>query len=260
MRRLYISALAVAGLVALASGHMLFAVFPEDAKEDSDVNIWITYSHDVEGETAPQLARAVVTRPDGTEGLSLAERDGGLAGTVDVGGSGCYILDYEMEPTYFDPGWIGFSGESSFLSKSGRAIMPVGTGGDCEISTGEGLEIVPQVDMTGIGRGDQFRAAALWNGEMVEGDYTAMVVKTPEDLLTVLHAYESEVEGTTGDGTIDFDLSKPGLWVVSFEATIEESGTWTATSDDPSGRYGKGDSLDYDQIAPTAYLTFWCGR
>lgn len=260
MRRLYLSALVVAGLVALASGHMLFAVFPEDAKEDSDVNIWITYSHDVEGETAPQLSRAVVIGPDGTEGLSLTERDGGLAGKVMVGDPGCYILDFEMEPTYFDPGWIGFSGESSFLQKSGRAVMPVGTGGDCEISTGEGLEIVPQVDMSGIGRGDRFRGSAFWNGEMVEGDYTAMVVKTPEDLLTVLHAYESEVEGTSSDGTIEFDLSKPGLWVVSFEATIDDSGTWTATIDDPSGRYRRGDRLEYDQIAPTAYLTFWVGR
>lgn len=260
MRRLYLSILAAAGLVALASGHMLFAVFPEEVSEASDVNIWITYSHDSEGETSPQLARAEVIGPAGTGGLSLTERDGGLAGTVEVGDPGCYILDFEMEPTYFDPGWIGFSGESSFLPKSGRAIMPVGTDGGCEISTGEGLEIVPQVDMAGISRGDRFSASALWNGAEISGDYAAMVVKSPEDLLTVLHAAESEVEGTTGDGTIEFDLSKPGLWVVSFEATIKESGSWTATSDDPSGRYRKGESLDYDQIAPTAYITFWCGR
>lgn len=260
MRRLYLSILVVAGLVALASGHMLFAVFPEDAREDSEVDIWITYSHDVEGETAPQLAKAAVIRPDGTEDLSLAERGGGMAGTVEVGDPGCYILDFEMEPTYFDPGWIGFSGESSFLPKYGRAIMPVGLEGDCDRSIGEGLEIVPLVDLSSIKRGDEFRATALWNGAIVPGDFTAMVVKTPEDLLTVLHAYESEVDGSSSDGTIEFDLSKPGLWVVSFEATIDESGTWAATSDDASGRYRKGESLDYDQIAPTAYLTFWCGR
>ncbi|MDF0591386.1 DUF4198 domain-containing protein [Candidatus Methanocrinis natronophilus] len=260
MKRLCLSVLVVAGLAALASGHMLFAVYPEDVAEYSDVNIWITYAHDIEGDTAPQLARAVVFGPDGKEGLSLSERDGGLAGTVEVGGPGCYVLDLEMEPTFLDLGWFGITGESSFLPKSGRAVMPVGTGADCMISTGEGLEIIPQVDMSGIGRGDRFRAYALWNGAEVPGDYTAMVVKTPEDLLTVLHAYESEVDGTSSDGMIEFDLSKPGLWVVSFEATIDKSGTWTATTDDPNGRYRKGDRLEYDQIAPTAYLTFWCGR
>ena len=260
MRRLYLSVLVVAGLAALASGHMLFAVYPEDVAEHSDVNIWITYAHDIEGDTPPMLERAALIRPDGTEGLSLSEWDGGLAGTVMVGGPGCYVLDLEMEPTFLDLGWFGITGGSTFLPKSGRAVMPVGTGADCEISTGKGLEIVPQVDMSGIVRGDRFRASAFWYGEMVEGDYTAMVVKAPEDLLTVLHAYESEVDGTSSDGTIEFDLSKPGLWVVSFEATIDKSGTWTATTDDPSGRYRKGDRLDYDQIAPTAYLTFWCGR
>jgi len=260
MRRLYLSLLVVAGLVALGSGHMLFAAFPEEVSEASDVNIWITYSHDAEGETTPQLARAEVIGPAGTEGLSLAERDGGLAGTVEVGDPGCYILDFEMEPTFFDPAWIGFSGAASFLPKAGRAVIPVGSAGDCAFSSGEGLEIVPQGDMGALGLGDRFRAEALWNGEGVGGDYAAMVVKSPQDVLTVLHASDSEVEGTTSDGTIEFDLSSPGLWVLSFEATVEESGTWTATSDDPSGRYREGESLDYDQIAPTAYLSFWCGR
>ena len=65
MRRLYLSLLVVAGLVALGSGHMLFAVFPEEVSEASDVNIWMTYGYAAEGETAPQLARAEVTVPVG---------------------------------------------------------------------------------------------------------------------------------------------------------------------------------------------------
>jgi cobalt/nickel transport protein len=47
---------------------------------------------------------------------------------------------------------------------------------------------------------------------------------------------------------------------LSFEATLDETGTWTAEEDDSQGHYRKGDSLEYEQIAPTAYLTFWVGK
>jgi len=45
--------------------------------------------------------------------------------------------------------------------------------------------------------------------------------------------------------------------VLAYEATIDESGTWTAVKDDPSENYKKGDQIEYEEVAPTAYLTFW---
>jgi cobalt/nickel transport protein len=260
MRRLYLAMLMVVGAGSLASGHMLFAVYPEEVVEGSRIDLFITYGHDVGGDVVPDLAVARLIHPRGIDDLELWDEGRGLGGTVEIGDPGCYILDPQMETTLFDQAWFGLGGGSSLLPKSGRAIIPVGTGGDCGFASGDGLEIVPRVDMSGINRGDRFRAQALWNGAEVGGDFTGAVLKAPGDLLTVKHAHEYEVEGAASDGRIEFDLSKPGLWVVSFEATISESGTWTAEGDDPNGRYRKGDRLDYDRIAPSAYLTFWVGR
>jgi cobalt/nickel transport protein len=63
--------------------------------------------------------------------------------------------------------------------------------------------------------------------------------------------------GESQDGIISFATGRAGLWVLAYEATIDESGTWTAVKDDPSENYKKGDQIEYDEVAPTAYLTFW---
>ena len=73
----------------------------------------------------------------------------------------------------------------------------------------------------------------------------------------IQHVKETEITGESDDGSISFETGQPGLWVLSFEATIDESGSWTADADEPSGNYKKGDKLEYEQVAPTAYLTFW---
>jgi hypothetical protein len=91
----------------------------------------------------------------------------------------------------------------------------------------------------------------------VPGSYSAVVTRLPEDVLVVQHAQVMELDGSSSDGEIRFTTTRPGLWVLSFEATLAEAGTWTAESDDPQGRYKKGDELEYEQMAPTAYISFW---
>ena len=258
MRLTSLLVLAVAGFVSIACGHMLYAEFPEDISAPSEVNVWITYGHDEEEQTAPSLSMARTISPDGSsEDLDLEERDGGLVGAVEVEEEGCYILDLEKEARLTDMEWFGISGPASLIQEYGRALMPASSGRNFDWSSGEGFEIVPAVDPSDLERGDAFRAKVTWQGEPIGGDYSAMVVRTPEDLLTIKHAQEVEVSATSSEGEVEFELTLPGLWVVTFEATVDESGTWIAESDDQNGNYAEGDELEYDQITPTAYLTFW---
>lgn len=245
-------------MISVSCGHMLYAEFPEEISAPSEVNVWITYGHVDEGQTAPCLSMARAISPDGSsEDLDLDEQEDGLVGAVKIEGEGCYILDLEKGARLTDMEWFGISGPASLIQEYGRVLILAGSGINSDWSSGEGLEIVPSVDPIGLERGDIFEGQVTWQGEPIGGDYSAMVVRTPEELLTIKHAQDVEVSGTTSEGELEFELSLPGLWVVTFEATIDDSGSWTALSDDENGNYAEGDELEYDQITPTAYLTFW---
>ncbi|MHC1631023.1 MAG: DUF4198 domain-containing protein [Methanotrichaceae archaeon] len=259
MRRFYLLILAVIGIAAVASGHMLYAEFPEEIPANSDVNVWITYGHPQGEKTVPDLSVADVVSPNGDESnLDLNKYEDGLRGTIDIDEPGCYILNLQMKPTFFDPEWYDTNGDVILLPKYGRSLIVAESGDGYDWSKGDGLEIVPISNPHALRTDDQFQAKVFWNGEPVDGDYNAVLVKKPDDLLTVQHEQKCNVEGNSYNGEIDFELPKPGLWVITFNAKIDKSGTWTAISDDPKGHYHESDKLKYDQIMPTAFLSFWC--
>lgn len=246
-------------LISTASAHNLYAEYPQNLSANSEAEIWIAYGHggsaDTEIESLP-LARMI--SPEGEEtNLELDPYEGGLKGDVALGDTGCYILDMQMPSSLFDPSWYGSTGSKSLVEKYGRALLPVLSGEGYSWSGGDGLEIVPETDPYLLKAGQQFKARALWNGEPISGSFSAVLSRLPQDVLVVQHSQQTEADGVSSDGQIDFALSSPGLWTVSFEATIEESGTWKAESGDSQGHYQTGDELEYEQIAPTAYLTFW---
>ena len=261
MKQFYLLILAIMGMATLASGHVLYAEYPQDISADSEVDVWITYGHIGGDKTVPDLSVAEVVSPDGdVKELDLDEYRDGLTATVEIGEPGCYILDLQMEPYFFDPKWYGVSCDKELTLNYGRGLMAAEFGDNYDWSSGEGLEIVPLVDPYRLVAGYDFQAEVFWNGEPIDGYYNAMIARTPSDLLTIQCAVECEVEGDSEDGEISFELTRPGLWVITFFADmVEESGTWTATSDDPEGHYTQEDELEYDAIAPTAYLTFWSG-
>jgi hypothetical protein len=249
-------------LVSSASAHSLYVEFPRDQSADSKADFWIAYGH---GGSADQelisLPLARVISPDSQqEELNQEPFQDGLKGVVSLPDPGCYIMDLQMKTTFFNPEWFGAAGSSSLVEKYGRALMPVESGQGFSWSSGQGLEIVPEIDPYGLKSGDRFEAQALWNGEEVPGDYNAVVARLPDDMLVIQHAQETEIEDSSSNGKISFTTTKPGLWVLSFEATIDESGRWTAEEKDSQGHYQKGEELEYDQIAPTAYLTFWVDK
>jgi len=260
MRRIFLLVLMVAGIAAMASGHTLYAEFPLEISANSEIDVWITYGHCHGEKKTPDLSVAQVVTPEGDiNELTLEEYQDGLRGKVDIGKSGCYILNIQKEATFFNPKWYGVSGDKELTSNYARAMMTAESGDSYEWTSGDGLEIVPLIDPYNLEVGDEFQAKVLWNGELIDGYYNAVVAKTPSDLLTIQHAEECEVEADSEDGMISFELTMPGLWVVTiFANSVEESGTWTATSDHENGYYNQGDKLEYDAIAPTAYLTFWC--
>ncbi len=246
-------------LISTASAHNLYAEYNQNLSANSEAEIWIAYGHggsaDTEIESLP-LARMI--SPEGEEtNLELDPYEGGLKGDVALGDTGCYILDMQMPSSLFDPSWYGSTGSKSLVEKYGRALLPVLSGEGYSWSGGDGLEIVPETDPYLLKAGQQFKARALWNGEPISGSFSAVLSRLPQDVLVVQHSQQTEADGVSIDGQIDFALSSPGLWTVSVEATIEESGTWKAEADDPQGHYQSGDELQYEQIAPTAYLTFW---
>ncbi len=246
-------------LVACASAHSLYAEFPEKPALGSEAKVWIAYGH---GGTAESdlsgLPVAKLVSPEGkVSDLALESYKSGLIGEVSLSEKGCYILDLQAESTLFDPSWYGSSGGKNLVEKYGRVLMPVESGKGCDWSSGKGLEIIPKVDPYGLKSGDSFKAGVLWNGRPLPGSYSAVVSRSPQDVLVVQHAQETETEGSSDDGTVDFQLTRPGLWVLSYEATVEEKGIWKAAADDSQGHWKAGDGMEYDQIAPTAYLTFW---
>jgi cobalt/nickel transport protein len=249
-------------LIALSSAHSLYAEFPETLRPGSEAAVWVAYGHGgAVGLPLVSLPVAnLISADDEETELKLEPYQGGLKGSVPLDKPGCYILDLQMEPSFFDPAWFGSTGSKSLVERYGRALLPAESGDGSGWSRGEGLEIVPTVDPHGLKTGDQFSARALWNGKPVAGSYSAVITRLPEEVLVIQHAQETVVEGSTDDGLISFTLTEPGLWVLSFEATLDERGTWTAEEDDSQGHYRKGDKLQYEQIAPTAYLTFWVGK
>jgi len=257
--RLTLLTILLASITISAYGHSLYVEFPEHMSLNSPAELWIAYGHG--GSTDQELSSlplAKLISPDGQErDLMLEPFRGGLKGIAPLETSGCYILDLQMESSFFDPAWFGAAGSKSLVEKYGRALLPMESGKGFEWSKGEGLEIVPAVDPYSLRSGDLFSARVSWNRNPVAGSYSGVVTRTPDEILVIQHAQENDIEGSTGSGDMNFRLTKPGLWVLSFEATLDESGTWEAESDDLQGHYVKGEVLEYDQIAPTAYLTFW---
>ncbi len=259
-----ISMLLLMGLILVsdASAHSLYVEFPRDLSTDANAEFWIAYGH---GGSADQeissLPVARIVSPSGQpKELQMHPFQGGLKGDVAFPEPGCYILDMQMDSTFFDPIWFGSSGSRSLVEKYGRALLPVQSGKGFGWSSGTGLEIVPETDPYGLKSGEQFSAKALWNGKPVPGSYSAVIVRSPDDVLVVLHAQQTEQEGSSSDGSISITATRPGLWVLSYEATLDETGKWAAGEDDPQGHYEKGEQLSYEQIAPTAYLSFWVNK
>jgi cobalt/nickel transport protein len=247
-------------LVITASGHTLYAEFPDKISPNSDAKVWIAYGHtNAANETElSSLAVAQLVSPSGTKSdLELGPFKGGLLGKVKVGTAGCYILNLQMDTSLFNPQWFSVSGASSLVEKYGRVLMTAGSGEGYDWSEGRGLEIVPLVDPFSLKSGDEFSAKVLWNGKPVGGSYNGLVARSPSDVLMIQHVQDTELQGNSQDGSISFKTTRPGLWVLTFDATIDEKGKWQATGNDPNGHYRKGDDLEYDEIAPTAYLTFW---
>lgn len=246
-------------MISSAAAHSLYAEFPRDLPLDSETEFWIAYGHGGSADSQiDSLPLARLISPDGSESeLLLDPYQDGLKGSAAFEEPGCYIMDLQMATTFFDPAWFGAAGKKSLVEKYGRALMPVQTGEGYDWSSGRGLEIVPQVDPCDLNSGEEFKAKALWNGKAVPGSHSAVITRSPDDVLVVQHVQEPELSGDSRDGIISFATGRAGLWVLTFEATIDESGTWTAALDDPSGNYRKGDKIDYEEVAPTAFLTFW---
>jgi cobalt/nickel transport protein len=246
-------------LASSASGHTLYAEFSDELHPDTQADFWIAYGHggSADAELLSLPVARLISPVDETTDLELKSYKDGFKGTAMLKQAGCYILDMQMESTLFNPSWFGAAGSTSLVQKFGRALMPVASGKGYDWSSGSGLEIVPETDPYELKSGDQFKARVLWNGQPVSGSLSTIITRQPVDVLMVQHAQETELEAESADGSININTTRPGLWVLSFEATIDESGTWDATSDDTAGHYKKSDHLDYEQMAPTAFLSFW---
>lgn len=259
-----ISMLLLMGLILVsdASAHSLYVEFPRDLSTDANAEFWIAYGHG--GSADQELVTLPVARlvsPSGQpKELEMQPFQGGLKGDVAFPEPGCYIMDMQMDSTFFDPEWFGSSGSRSLVEKYGRALLPVQSGQGFDWSSGTGLEIIPETDPYGLKAGQRFMARALWNGKAVSGSYSAVIARSPEDVLVIQHAQQTEQEGSSSDGSISFAVTRPGLWVLSYEATLDETGEWTAGEDDPKGHYKIGEQLQFEQIAPTAYLSFWVNK
>ena len=242
-----------------AAAHQLYAEFPQNLDSEAKADFWIAYGHGGSADKKiDSLLVAQLIKPDGSRrAVEVDPYQDGLKGTVSLDEPGCYILDLQMMTTFFDPAAFGSSGSRSLVEKYGRILMPYRSGEGYEWSSGTGLEIVPKTNPYHLKSGEQFDAHALWNGKPISGSYSAVINRYPKDVLVVQHVQDTEIAGESEDGSIRFETGQPGLWVLSFEATIDESGTWTAVDDDPSGNYKKGDQLEYEEVAPTAFLTFW---
>ncbi|OPY52843.1 MAG: Nickel uptake substrate-specific transmembrane region [Methanosaeta sp. PtaU1.Bin060] len=248
-------------LISLASCHSLYAEFPQKLSANSQAKIWIAYGHGGSAESdLESLQKADLITPSGdASAIQLEPYKSGLLGSISLSEKGCYLLDLQAETALFDPTWYGSSGYRSLIEKYAHVLIPVESGNGYSWSDGEGLEIVPKTDPYGLKSGEKFSATAMWNGKPIAGSFSATIARLPDDVLVIQHSQQTEAEGTCSDGSMSFEIDKPGLWVVSFDATIDEPGSWTASSDDPKGHYKKGDKLQYDSIAPTAFLTFWAG-
>ena len=221
-------------LVSSAAAHSLYAEFPADLSSNSKADIWIAYGHGGSADTQiDSLPVARLISPDQEQSdLELAPYQDGLKGSVALQEPGCYILDLQMQTSLFNPAWFGAAGAKSLVEKYGRVLMPAGSGQGFDWSSGSGpgdcapdRSLRPEVRRRVQGQSSLERQAA-------SGSYSAVVTRSPQDVLMIQHVSGDRAGREQQRRKISFETTRPGLWVLSFEATIDESGTWTADADD----------------------------
>lgn len=165
----------------------------------------------------------------------------------------------------YDPAWHNLTGiiPLQLIIDSAKIVIRAGGVSNTEKSgmipwakvIGQEWEIVPLVDPLSLHVGDTFKAALLYKGSPTRGTYAA--AQETEDI----HSPTVAQIGTTAeDGTFSIDITKPGMWQVVAEYTVEESGTWNATYDIArKGKtyYSKGDEIVYEQVRHRSTLTFY---
>jgi hypothetical protein len=135
-------------LISSAVAHTLYAEFPTNLAPNSKAEIWIAYGHGGSADTRiDSLPVANLISPDrGETEIELEPYQDGLKGLLALEKLGCYILDLQMESSFFNPYWFGAAGSKSLVARYGRALLPVQSGQGFGWSSGTGLEIVPKTD------------------------------------------------------------------------------------------------------------------
>jgi cobalt/nickel transport protein len=172
-------------LVSSASARSLYVEFPRDLSADPKADFWIAYGHGVSADQEiVSLPPSHLISPDcQEEELNPEPSQCGLNGAVSLPNPGCYIMDLQMKTTFFNPEWFGAVGSSSLVEEYSQALLAVDSGQGFGWPNDRGLEIVPETDPYGLQSGEEFKSQVLWNGRWVSGDYSATVVRLPEDAL-----------------------------------------------------------------------------
>ncbi len=285
--RLYLITLVMlmAALAISASAHSLWVETKDMAEVGDEQPIYVFYGHPNSPGNfyLPLLNESVLIKPDGTktEVKLVPETDKWIPGygwvkyfvgdvVLDEPGDYTYVVG--KAPAVFDEQWINPKAESMpfYFGQWATAIIHCGKDeAEQNWSAGVPLEIIPDQALYDIASGDNFSGTIMFDGKPVSAMYYAYFwtwdvdheeIDDPEEY----HGYHWKagapaLSGFTGeDGKFTVNLNKSGQWIICVLYEINESGQWTAKSDeDFVSFYKTGDIVPYELAHFGSEVTVW---
>jgi len=285
MRTLVILVTLMAMLVISASAHSLWVETKDMAEVGDEQQIYVFYGHaNSPGNfLLPLISESLLIKPDGTKmDVELAmETDKWIPGygwvnyavaDVVVDQPGDYVFVAGKAPAVFDEHWFDPDAESApfYFGQWATSVIHCGDGKATHNWTaGVPLEIIPDQAPYEIESEDDFSGVITYNGKPVSAMYFAYYwtwdvhsekPDKPGEYNGYHWIFDTPAIGgfTEEDGKFTLNLNNSGQWIVGAYYEANESGEWTAKSDeDFLSFYKAGDEVPYEYVQFGSVLPVW---
>jgi hypothetical protein len=242
-----------------ASAHSMWVESKDVADVGETQSVYSFWGHldDPTGITAPSSEANNLVTPNGQK-LDLAMDQGnwlpayGWIGyafsDITLYWPGDYVFVVSRVPSVYDSAWHGSGPSNPRLGYSfSKAVIHVGNESQDSWNAGVPLEINPEKAPYDIKAEENVTFQVKYNDHPVNATYSAF----PLNSATLTQT------GSSGDeGSFTVNFNQGGLWQVSANYDLQESGKWIATSES-AGHYKVGDEVPYNVTRYSSIMSIW---
>lgn len=242
-----------------ASGHNAWLESKDQANVGDNERLYAFYGHlnDVAGITSPSIESGCLLAPDGQKLNLTMDKSDWLPGFgwIDYSFSdvtfywpGDYVFTIAKTPSVYDSSWHGSGPSNPRLGYSfAKAVIHVGNESDMSWDAGTSIELNPDKAPYEIKAKDNITFVTKYNDQPVNATYSAF----PN-----CNSSKTQTGSSGEDGSFMVNFSQGGVWQVSANFDIAESGKWTATSES-AGHYKVGDEVPYNTTRYGTVMSIW---